>query len=94
MTGSGPQYESRTGLVYELEYYDDVAVYTYQAAAVFFVDGIRYDPHHHPDCRRPMVEVHDDVPNLSHYARMDHTEPPTQADLDDWMHKVSVSLQW
>jgi hypothetical protein len=74
-------YEDRTGLVYELE---DGGVYFYKPAAVFFVDGIRYDPHRRGKWSRPMLEIFDDD-NCGGFTSMVFSTPMSEADLDAWV---------
>jgi hypothetical protein len=58
----------------------------YCAADVFEVDGIRYVPAIRECYRRPMVQLVRDVPGGSSAEPCHLTNPPTEAELDTFVH--------
>lgn len=70
---------------------DDCWVYR-PAEGTLVVDGVTYIERGQY-CERPMVQIFDDIIDATG-ARMRYDKPPTEAELDAWVHNECVSDDW
>jgi hypothetical protein len=76
----------RNGLVYQscLDY--GQLVLKYEPVAPFEVDGIHYMVDRNRYCHRPMIELFRDGHVDFDRARQNWANPPSEAELDNWVH--------
>lgn len=79
----------RAGLLYQLDDEDttDDPIYWYQPCERFEVDDIVYD-HIGRNTPGPMISAIDLFGGGS--ARMNHAQPPTESELDQWVHHPPI----
>jgi hypothetical protein len=78
----------RDGLVYHIRCYDGgrEPYHLYTPVGPFVVDGVHYYRGDDDGAARPMIEVFDDGDGGSGFCTQHHSRPPTEPELDDWVH--------